>query len=89
MRRDKDGCHKYRLSNAPPEVPLEELVRTMVLRWPIEQCFQEGKGDLGVDHYELRSWQDWHRHMMYVFLALLFLLEVRQAFVKKGLLIPC
>lgn len=89
VRRDKDGGHQYWLSNAPPQVPLEEMVRTMVLRWPIEQCFQEGKGELGMDHYELRSWQGWHRHMMYVFLALLFLLEVRQTFVKKGLLIPC
>jgi SRSO17 transposase len=42
-----------------------------------------------MDHYELRSWQGWHRHMLYVFLAMLFLLEVRQVFVKKGALLPC
>lgn len=89
VRRDADGNHQYWLSNAPPEVPFEETVRATTLRWPIEQSFQEGKGELGMDHYELRSWRGWHRHMLYVFLAMLFLLEVRLAFAKRGLPLPC
>lgn len=88
MRRDKDGTCQYWLSNAPRNTSLEEMARAVTLRWTIEQCFQEAKGELGMDHYELRSWQGWHRHMLYVFLAMLFLLEVRQAFGKKGLLSP-
>lgn len=64
VRRDEDGRHQYWLSNAPPDVPIEEIVRAAVLRWPIEQCFQEGKGAVGMDHYELRPWQGWHRHML-------------------------
>lgn len=89
MRRDKDGACQYWLSNAPRNTPLEEMARAVTLRWSIEQCFQEAKGEVGMDHYELRSWQGWHRHMLYVFLAMLFLLEVRQAFGKKGLPPPC
>ena len=47
------------------------------MRWPIEQCFEEGKSHLGMGDYEHRSWPAWHRHMMYVFLALHFLLRLR------------
>jgi hypothetical protein len=47
------------------------------MRWPIEQCFQEGKSQLGMNHYEHRSWPAWHRHMTYVFLALHFLMRLR------------
>ena len=47
------------------------------MRWPIEQCFQEGKSQLGMNRYEHRSWPAWHRHMLYVFLALHFLMALR------------
>ena len=47
------------------------------MRWPIEQCFEDGKKYLGMDHYEHRGWPTWHRHMTYVILALLFLLRLR------------
>jgi SRSO17 transposase len=47
------------------------------MRWPIEQCFQDGKSEVGMDQYEHRSWPAWHRHMLYVFLALQFLLRLR------------
>jgi SRSO17 transposase len=47
------------------------------MRWPIEQCFEEGKSHLGMGDYEHRSWPAWHRHMMYVFLGLHFLLQLR------------
>lgn len=88
LRRDADGNIQYWLSNAPPEVSFDEMARATTLRWPIEQSFQEGKSELGMDHYELRSWRGWHRHMLYVFLAMLFLLEVRLAFVKRGPAFP-
>ncbi|MHB1652896.1 MAG: hypothetical protein ACYCVD_10535 [Desulfitobacteriaceae bacterium] len=47
------------------------------MRWPIEQCFNEAKDELGMDHYEFRSWTAWHRHMLLVFIASAFLLEIR------------
>ena len=54
------------------------------MRWPIEQCFEEGKGQLGMDSYEHRSWPAWHRHMAYVFLSLHFMLRMRLHFKKNS-----
>lgn len=74
----------YHLSNAPKETPLQEMIRVCTLRWPIEQCFQEGKSEIGMDHYEVRSWPAWHRHMTFVFLAQLFLLRLRHQLKKNS-----
>ena len=84
MRKTPDGEVKYSVSNAPKKMPLEEMVKAATKRWPIEQCFQDGKGQLGMDHYEHRSWPAWHRHMIYVFLALHFLLRLRIRFKKNS-----
>jgi len=84
IRRYDDGHLKYALSNAPADIPRKDLIRASTLRWPIEQCFQEGKGQLGMDHYEHRSWPAWHRHMLFVFLAGLFLLDLRHKFKKNS-----
>jgi len=83
IRKDADGQMKYALSNAPESLPKEQLIGASMLRWPIEQCFQEGKENLGMDHYEHRSWPGWHRHMLFVFLAHLFLLQLRLKSQKK------
>ncbi|HEY7677408.1 MAG TPA: IS701 family transposase [Candidatus Methylomirabilis sp.] len=83
LRRTEDGQLKYAFSNAPADTPLAELCRAATLRWPIEQCFQDGKGQVGMDHYEHRSWPAWHRHMLYVCLALHFLLRLRLRFKKN------
>lgn len=83
LRRTEDGQTKYAFSNAPADTPLAELCRAATLRWPIEQCFQDGKSQVGMDHYEHRSWPAWHRHMLYVFLALHFLLRLRLQFKKN------
>lgn len=64
------------------------MARATTLRWPIEQRFQDGKSELGMGHYELRPWRGWDRRMLYVFVAMLFLLEVRLAFVKRGTRAP-
>ncbi len=83
LRNDPDGQIKYALSNAPENIALSELVRVSAARWPIERCFQEGKSELGLDHYEHRSWPAWHRHMRLVFLAHLFLLRLRLKYKKS------
>jgi SRSO17 transposase len=87
MRRDPHGAITFYFSNAAWDISFEEMSRVSLLRWPIEQSFKEGKGQVGMDHYEIRSWRAWHRHMLYVCLAMLFLLEVRYRFGKKGA--PC
>lgn len=84
LRKNTDGKIKYAISNAPKQIPFAELIKASTMRWPIEQCFQEGKGQLGMDYYEHRSWPAWHRHMIYVFLALHFLLRMRLKFKKNS-----
>jgi len=83
VRKNVDGHIKYALSNAPKEIPFAELIKASTMRWPIEQCFQEGKDQVGMDYYEHRSWPAWHRHMTYVFLSLHFLLRLRLKFKKN------
>ena len=52
---------------------LEELVRGKSERQRVEQVFEEGKGEVGLDHYEVRSWVGWLHHMTLSLLALWFL----------------
>jgi SRSO17 transposase len=76
--------YKYYLSNAPADLPHEELVRVSGMRWPIESCFEEGKGELGLDQYELRSWRGWHHHMTLVILAHHFLVRLQRRLSPRG-----
>jgi len=57
LRRNLDDptVIKYYFSNAPAKISLHELVRVCGMRWPIESIFKEAKGQVGFDHYELRS----------------------------------
>ncbi len=63
----------YALSNAGPETPLAEVVRAQRQRHRIEEVFGAGKGEVGLDHYEVRSWVGWHHHMTLCLVALWFL----------------
>lgn len=73
----EEGEVKYFLSNAPASCPRSELVRRSGLRWPVESAIEEAKGELGMDHYEVRTWQGWHHHMTQTFLAHHFLVRMR------------
>jgi SRSO17 transposase len=84
LRKNADGQIKYAISNAPKKTTLAELTDASIMRWPIEQCFKEGKDQVGMDYYEHRSWPAWHRHMIYVFLALHFLLRLRLRYKKNS-----
>ena len=76
---------KYYLSNAAPAVPLLTLARVGHTRWPVEDCFLQGKQEVGLDAYEVRSWLGWHHHMTLVMLALWFLkLETQRLGGKSG-----
>ena len=84
LRNDANQELKYTFSNAPQETSMKELVRVSGARWPIECCFEEGKSELGMDHYEHRSWPAWHRHMRLVFLAQLFLIRLQIQYQEKA-----
>lgn len=79
IRRNLDDPSqvKFYFSNAPRDVPVLDLVRVTGMRWPIESIFEEGKGEVGFDHYETRSWLGWHHHMLLSFLAHHFLVRLR------------
>jgi SRSO17 transposase len=78
------GDATYALSNALSEVPLAELVRVKSERHRIEEVFEEGKGEVGLGHYEVRSWVGWHHHMTLSMLALWFLSLERGRWGEKG-----
>jgi SRSO17 transposase len=68
---------KFYLSNAPEDIAYSELVRLSGMRWPIEITFAESKEEVGLDHYETRSWLGWHHHMVLSLLAHHFLVRLR------------
>ena len=62
--------HAFYLCYAPtPKSTLALLVRVAGQRWQIEQCFETAKGECGLDHYEVRHWQGWQRHITLAMLA--------------------
>src|SRR3712207_381350 len=81
IRRKKGRPHQFTfyLTRAPAETPLSTLVRVAGLRWTIESCFEEAKGETGLDEYEVRSWTGWHRHITLSMLAHAYLTVVRQS----------
>ncbi|QSQ19202.1 IS701 family transposase [Pyxidicoccus parkwayensis] len=60
--RGEAGPTKYHLSSLPKDTPLKELVRLSKLRWRVERDYQELKGEVGLDHFEGRSWRGFHHH---------------------------
>jgi SRSO17 transposase len=67
----------YWLSNLPPDTPAERLARLARLRWTIELDYRQLKGELGLDHYEGRSYAGFHHHCALVTCAHAFLSEER------------
>ena len=89
VRRSLTDPHEcaYFLSNAPLETALLTLARIASTRYTIEQCFEEGKGETGLDHYEVRYWSSWYRHITLSMLAHAWLawLRLRRNQQKGGL----
>ena len=67
------GERKYYLSNLPADTPLRKLDGTIKARWVCEQAHQQLKEELGLDHFEGRSWQGLHRHALMSMIAFAFL----------------
>ena len=71
------GERKYYLSNLPPDASLETLAALIKARWVCEQMHQQMKDELGLDHFEGRSWRGLHHHALLCQLALAFLQHLR------------
>jgi len=74
---EKGAERAYVLVFAPSGTTLAEMATAIGTRWTVEQCFQEGKGEVGLDHYEVRSWHGWYRHITLCMLAHAFLVVLR------------
>ena len=68
----------FYLTHAPEGTTLEVLVKIAGTRWSIESLFEQSKGEVGLDQYEVRSWTGWHRHITFAMLALAYLAAVRK-----------
>jgi SRSO17 transposase len=78
---------KYFLSNmtiGSGETTLSNLLWIAFSRWPVERCFEIGKRDLGMDHFETRSWQGIHRHFYISQLSQLFCARVQHDLREKN-----
>ncbi len=72
-RRISDGEVAFFLVFAPDQVSMVRVVRAIGMRWPIEECFQRAKNEAGLDHYQVRRYRAWYRHVVLSMLAAAFL----------------
>ena len=74
----------YYVCYGPAGTTLEELVRVAGTRWAIEECFEEAKGQVGLDQYEVRRWDGWYRHITLAMLAHAYLAVVQHQASSQG-----
>ena len=74
---------KFFVSNAPPHTSLGTLLLVAFSRWHVERCFEDQKGEVGLDHYEGRRYPGLKRHLILSAVSHLFLATTRQALAKK------
>ena len=74
-----NGERKYYLSNLPAETPIKDVAGAIKARWICEQAHQQLKEELGLDHFEGRSWTGLHRHALMTMIAYAFLQTRRLA----------
>ena len=70
---------------APQATVLETVVQVAGSRWTIERCFEEAKGEVGLDQYEVRSWTGWYRHITLAMWAYALLTVLRAAHLPDAL----
>jgi SRSO17 transposase len=68
----------------PPQTTLAELAQVAGRRWTIEEGIEEAKGEVGLDHYEVRTWRGWYRHITLALLAHAILVVLRAQAHKEG-----
>ena len=74
----------YYACYGPAGTTLEELARVAGSRWAIEECFEEAKGQEGLDQYEVRRWAGWYRHITLAMLAQAYLAVIRHQAMEQG-----
>jgi SRSO17 transposase len=77
------GEKKYYLANLSAKTDLHTLAATIKARWICEQAHQQLKEELGLDHFEGRSWQGLHRHALMTMIAYAFLQYRRLKTVRR------
>jgi len=83
------GEVKYFLSNAPADTPVKKLLRVAFGRWRIERCFEDGKGEVGLDHWEGRRWLGLKRHLILTAVSYLFLAKTCRRLREKKPGVDC
>jgi hypothetical protein len=76
-RKMDDGSIKYALSNESMDATPEMVRKPSLMRWSIEMCFKDGKNELGMDHYQLRSYPGLMRHILFCEIAHLIITKLR------------
>jgi SRSO17 transposase len=69
---------KYFVSNAPAGTPLEVMLHVAFTRYRVEQCFEVEKGELGLDHFEVRNYRSLKRHLILTAVSHLFLAKTHE-----------
>jgi hypothetical protein len=74
------GDLKFFVSNAPEGTPVDTLLLVAFSRWRVERCFEDQKGEIGLDQYEGRRYRGLKRHLVLSCVSYLFLSRMRQEF---------
>jgi SRSO17 transposase len=74
----------YYVCFGPVTSRLKDLVRVAAVRWAVEECFQSAKGECGLDHYQVRLYRAWYRHITLAMAAHAYLTAVRATEAIKG-----
>jgi SRSO17 transposase len=75
--RERPDERAYFFARGPAETRPAELIRVAGTRWRVEECLELGKGECGLDGYEVRSWVGWHRHVTLSLFALAVVAVIR------------
>src|SRR5262249_37198841 len=82
--RGPEPTYADAISNAPASTPCRTLVWLSGMRWAVEQCFEEGKTELGMAHYEVRKYAGWQHHLLLTMLAHFFLWHLKGRLGEKS-----
>lgn len=74
----------YYVCYGPAASRLKDLVKVAASRWAVEECFQTAKGECGLDHYQVRHYRAWYRHITLSMAALAYLTAIRATEAAKG-----
>lgn len=76
--------HDYCLSNASFDTPLREFARVLNAEHRVEECLRRAKGEAGLAHYQVRTWEGWHHHQTLALIATWFLTLEKRRGEKSG-----